>query len=91
MLTNGTAETFAQNQIEMFPNPADVGFNVEFPTAAARSEFSVSLTDVSGRVVFSGQMNQAIFIETGNIPTGVYQISLTSDEKVITGQVIIQH
>lgn len=91
VLTNGTAETFAQHQIEMFPNPADVGFNVEFPTAAARSEFSVSLTDVSGRVVFSGQMNQAIFIETGNIPTGVYQISLTSDEKVITGQVIVQH
>lgn len=91
VLANGTAETFAQHQIEMFPNPADAGFWIKLPEGAVFQEFQLTLTDVSGKTLLKTKLNDHEIIETSGIPNGVYNVMLKSDERVISDQLIIQH
>lgn len=89
--STGTTETFAENQIEMFPNPADAGFWIKLPEGAVFQEFQLTLTDVSGKTLLKTKLNDHEIIETSGIPNGVYNVMLKSDERVISDQLIIQH
>ncbi|MGH1435809.1 MAG: clostripain-related cysteine peptidase [Lewinella sp.] len=90
VISNATIENFSDNNIQMYPNPADQGFNVVCPDQL-ETTFVLTLTDASGKTILTTELAQSIFIETKNIPNGIYTVSLSADGKTFIDQVVIQH
>lgn len=91
IMASNTAENFRDNGIELFPNPSDQGFHLTYPAELANNSLLLTLVDASGKRVLSTSVNQRLFVETRNLPNGVYSLMLTDGSKIFTDQVIIQH
>ncbi len=80
----------ANNQTNLFliyPNPNNGQFIVELATGSV-----VSIVDVTGRVVFSQQLNAGRnTIELGNQSNGVYMVQVVHNGQQTVQRLIIQH
>jgi len=79
--------------LNVFPNPATDAVNVVFE--ANSSDYSVSLTDLTGRVVASELLNnangtQTLTFATSNFAKGSYIVSIKSNGTVTTANVVIK-
>jgi hypothetical protein len=72
--------------ISVYPNPASDIVNVVVGSANA----SVSLTDVTGKVVASATGSGTVVLSTTDVPAGLYVVSVKSDEGVTTAKVIVK-
>jgi hypothetical protein len=94
-LSNATQEyVFEQNQVlRAFPNPTNqfLYVTVDLP---ARSNGTISIIDVMGKVVNQQQFNNKIAesfeIDMSSYSTGVYQIVLNTDAGVSSKKVILE-
>ena len=71
-------------QIALFPNPATNGTNLNVNLEKATT-LSINVIDALGRVVYSssnefGNGEQNIFIPTNNMETGIYNVSVSTEE-----------
>jgi len=79
-----------------YPNPANTTLSIPF-TLARDGQVTVSLTNVVGQVVASqtitaiaGQSSKATFA-TGNLPSGMYIYTTSTNGRSVTGKVTITH
>lgn len=82
-------ETASQNSLEsvkVYPNPAKDVLNVELPKKV--KDFSLEITDVSGRTLFSVQ-NQTK-VNVSSLVNGTYLCTVRTDNESVTRKVIIE-
>jgi len=83
-------EGFLENDIKMYPNPANPNLTLEFEDF--KDHFTVILTDMSGRRSFKQKFsNPTVSINTSNLSSGLYTIEIISGRKKYTDELIIQH
>ncbi|HLU17435.1 MAG TPA: T9SS type A sorting domain-containing protein [Edaphocola sp.] len=70
----------------MFPNPAQNAFSIQNNTK--QSLKSVTLTDMTGRVVFSQSLNNlpSEIIDVSSLQDGAYLLAIESEQGVIIKQ-----
>lgn len=79
--------------VSVFPNPSTNGkvtlqYNLE-----RSADLSISVLDVTGRTVFSGQVKDALNgtkeLELSNVPNGIYVVKLTSEIGQASKKIVI--
>lgn len=80
-----TPKDAVANNVSVYPNPATDMLNVKFDGAA-----SVTLYDVTGKVVFTENYTDNAAINVANLSTGVYVCSVVIDNVASTQRVIIK-
>ena len=73
--TNGLAETFIKDHTKIFPNPATNVIHLEY-TAQSNGSLIVNMYDLSGRLVWSGKMNDKLDIPVAELARGQYRVQL---------------
>ena len=71
-------------KVNAYPNPVASELTVEV-TAETANAYSLELTDVSGRVVYNGQMNttggmKTTTVDVSNLSKGMYMLTLRSND-----------
>ena len=69
------------NQVSIYPNPNNGSFIIE-TSGQATTKQTVQIYDVSGRLVFSQNINGTTTIDASSLNEGVYTISITSSPAV---------
>lgn len=83
-------EDFLVRRPEVYPNPATDHITI---SAGGEKITAVRIVDLSGKTVFSEAKNsisdEEIRIETGSLPTGIYQVQMDSDVKIYSQKLLI--
>jgi hypothetical protein len=77
-------------QVTIFPNPSKGNFSIELVGLSEVGQLQIC--DLTGRTVFQNQVNpreELIEIELGQVPSGIYLLSIMNREVQITRQIII--
>jgi hypothetical protein len=75
------------NAISINPNPAKNQININVPVKLLGSNYTVN--DFTGKIVFDGKINsENTIIELGNLPGGIYLLSIGDDHLKQTFKVI---
>ncbi|MCO5248920.1 MAG: T9SS type A sorting domain-containing protein [Chitinophagales bacterium] len=81
-------------QLTIYPNPASDIVNFDIPTEFAKSKVHVSITDMLGSVVKTQDISQRNLIRSnisiGDLPVGLYNLTMTDGENVRTANIIVQ-
>jgi hypothetical protein len=80
--TSGIATTENKNAFSISPNPAkdNININSNLPTG-----FQFLITDVSGKEIEKGvSKTNSISVSTENLSNGIYNISIFTENKIIT-------
>lgn len=77
-----------ENEFEVYPNPACSSVNISLPSELAGHNIIISILDITGRTVqqiFNGvtQTSKMENIPVGNLSSGMYFISVSSEENNI--------
>ncbi|MDR2236805.1 MAG: T9SS type A sorting domain-containing protein [Chryseobacterium sp.] len=81
-----TAENQLLNKPSLYPNPAKDFVNIDHLPA----ETTVSITDMSGRLLFTGKYNdQKITVDVRSFITGTYFIQVLHKDKVIVSEKLL--
>lgn len=75
-------------QISIYPNPNSGNFIIELN---ATSKQNLQVYDVNGRVVLTQTINGKTIIDAGNLPSGIYNASITGNEGVANKRLVITH
>jgi len=94
-LPTNTEDIPAVSELMLSPNPTDRETRLSFESLTSEPAV-VNIYNINGQVVRSTQINlnqgsNEILIPTANITSGVYQISVQSNSKVETLELIVQH
>ena len=78
----------------IYPNPASKTFNAVITSADANQSASLSVTDISGRVLVSKTIalqkgTQTISTDVNQLSAGIYFVNLYQDGKVATQKLVI--
>lgn len=91
VITDAVVNNFVDNNISMYPNPANVDLTIENENFTSGS-YSIRLLDVNGRQVYQGQFDrQQATVPTSALPSGVYAVELIYGQKIYTDKVVISH
>ncbi len=90
----GIEEDHADISIVVSPNPATDKFSVAF-LSGTQQDYSISLTDLSGKVIFKDVFNAAagwnIFAgDASELPAGMYFVNVKNDEQQHNTKLIIR-
>ncbi len=78
-------------EIQLHPNPAT--HEVFIPVNANTARTDIRMTDMQGKVVYTGsadQVNGVIRVDIGSFTPGLYLVSLKSDDKMYYGRFVKQ-
>lgn len=85
-------EGFDKNDFVIYPNPNKGTFNIQFSEIV--NDYSVQIIDQSGRVVFenkySGNTSLTQDINMNSTATGVYFVTIKSNDFITTKKVLVQ-
>ena len=81
--TNNNPSNFS---CAIYPNPSKGNFMVETNNT---SKQSIQMFDVNGNIVLNQSITGKTSIDAGNLPDGVYNVSVTSSEGVINKRLVI--
>jgi|GEM_PF-3124465 hypothetical protein len=76
------------NAINIYPNPAQNNFTIE---TSSNEKQTVSVFDITGKLVLSQTINGKTNIDISNFTNGVYFIQVQTNTNVITKKIIVQH
>lgn len=86
------SESFAFSDINLYPNPNNGSFNVQFTPYS--DQINVSVFDIRGRVIFNKQyQNNGLFNETiqlDNVQSGIYLVKIQDGSKNLTKKIIVE-
>ena len=77
----------AQQNINLYPNPAKDVLNVEFEMPNEKAE--LKLFDVNGKLVLTQTINGKAIIDASNFNAGVYSLSIINNEGIVNKKLII--
>lgn len=92
--TSISEQSMVENEIKVYPNPGNGRINLEF-NMENRSDIELSITDLSGRLVFKQEMQavlqgkRKVTIDLSEIKSGLYIVTLRSDEGIGTSRINI--
>ena len=84
----------SESDINVYPIPANNTLNISADLHNTKQPVEISLTDMSGKVVYNTQKqasNLKHTISLSNLPSGNYVLKLTGDKDNITKQVMVAH
>jgi Secretion system C-terminal sorting domain len=88
---NTNDRNVVEPEIKIFPNPNDGAFWI---SGIHESTVTLSVKDITGRIVQTkkvGKINNVpIFVETQNLPIGIYLISLEGEQTRINVKIVKQ-
>ena len=84
--TTGIDQISNANQLIVYPNPSNGNFIVETNTIERQL---VQLFDVTGKMILSQYINGKTTVDTGIIPDGIYNISITGNGGVMNKKLVI--
>lgn len=91
VITTSEAQSFAYNNVEMYPIPSDNMFYINNEGFDGHS-YTVKVFSANGKEVHSGIYNeQHIAISTSRLPDGFYKVQLIAGQKIMSDKLIIQH
>ncbi len=74
------------NKISIYPNPSSGIFTIEINSTTKQI---MQVYDINGRIVLTQTINGKATIDMTNLPAGVYNINLLSNEGVVNKRVVI--
>lgn len=81
-----------EGKVSVYPNPNNGIFNLEF-TANYTSPLSISLYDITGKLVYQNQLQHhqksVVRIDTQNLAGGMYTVILKTDKEQLTEKIMI--
>lgn len=91
--TAGINELMTDNQLDVFPNPSNGVFSVDF-NAAATDDYKVSITNAVGQTIYNEQLqsfkgNYKRTIDVKPYGSGVYMLSITNSKNEIFRRVVV--
>lgn len=80
----------------MYPNPADASLTLEIPVIEENAPVSVTITDISGRLLLQQQPNLSksdnrLNIRMDDIANGVYFVQVRNGDRQHTRKLVVQH
>ncbi len=86
-LTAKVNENEANKTFSIYPNPSNGNFTVEMNTANMQI---LQVFDLTGKLMLSEFINEKTMVDTNNLPTGVYTISIrNNNESVLNKKMVI--
>lgn len=81
------------NKQSFYPNPSKGELNVNISTPSDLNKYSLSISDLSGKVVFNKPIENPINkLDLSEIPNGIYCISLYNDVELVSKEkLVINH
>ncbi len=76
----------AETEFKVYPNPANDFTQIEINSM---EEYSVQIINPTGSIIFSAQNPK--YINLTSFPSGIYHLLLTTENRRITQQLVIQH
>ncbi|MFM7022611.1 MAG: T9SS type A sorting domain-containing protein [Flavobacteriales bacterium] len=85
-----TATTLPQNNLHVFPNPSNGEINIEFVTSSSKE---IVITNLNGETLFSKSSsdNNPTKINTENFASGMYIISVKSENEIVQKKITVIH
>ena len=85
-------DSFEFNEIELYPNPNNGTFNVQFTPSS--DKINLVVFDLRGRVIFDKQyQNNGLFdeaIQLDNVESGVYLVKIQDGSRSLTKKIVIE-
>lgn len=82
----GIKQNIINQQITIYPNPANSSFIIE--TSAAEKQ-QMQLMDISGRILLAQPITGKLSIDASSLSEGIYNISIIGAESVINKKLVI--
>ncbi|HTB06520.1 MAG TPA: T9SS type A sorting domain-containing protein [Bacteroidia bacterium] len=81
--------------VNVFPNPSNGEFTISVDAPNGVKNVEVSLTDITGRVVYTEQMNitagkSSLLVNAGNLEKGTYFLQLRNAEYKTVNKVVVE-
>jgi len=86
MATSGIKTNVAQNNISVYPNPAQNNFTIE---VSGNEKQILHVIDVTGKIVLTQTINGKTTIDASTLAQGIYNLSVTSNAGVANKRLII--
>ncbi len=80
-------ESFTENDFNIYPNPSNGRFNIEFNNT--NENYSVEISSLLGQKVFEILNTSSSSISVSNLQQGIYLIKVTKDSKSIVKKIVI--
>jgi hypothetical protein len=95
LVPTGVNDIVSNESLKVYPNPSANFLNVDF-TLNQTSDVVVSMVDITGKTVYSQQLNklngnQGLVIPTTTMADGVYILTLKTNEGSLTQKVTVRH
>lgn len=81
--STGIKESYLKNHVKVYPNPASEVLHIDY-TGKITAPVIVNMYDMTGRIIWSGQLSQQMTIPVGNLSRGNYQIQLINSKTAAT-------
>jgi len=90
----GIEENNASFGLNVYPNPAENQANIS--VSVENANVAVSLTDLSGKVVYNNNLGTVngtknVTINTGNFANGIYMVTVNSNGNISTKKLVIRN
>ena len=90
----GIEDNDASFGLNVYPNPAENEANIS--VSVENASVAVSLTDLSGKVVYNNNLGTVngtknVTINTGNFANGIYMVALNSNGNISTKKLVIRN
>jgi hypothetical protein len=92
--TIGISNIIDENSISIFPNPSNGRVSIRF-IANSKTDFAISLNDVTGRKLFTENVNQFIgeykaTKDFSQLAKGIYFLQIITDQRIYYRKVVIE-
>ena len=78
------------SSLDIYPNPNNGNFDIRITSEGANQSYHLEVLDVQGKVVYSGNGNQAYeTIQISNLSSGVYAVRLSAGSDVIVKKLLV--
>lgn len=81
--STGINDSYIKNHVKVYPNPASELLHIDY-SGNKMEHIIINMYDMTGRVVWSGQLSQQMTIPVGNLSRGVYQVQLINSKTAVT-------
>ena len=88
---NIIADSSLDNFLVLYPNPNKGEFTI-FINKSLPGNYNVKITNINGAIVYKNEFSitgNRVYINTGNLRSGLYFLHLSSEESIMTTRFIV--
>jgi hypothetical protein len=84
---NTTVQEFMNDEVFIYPNPASNFINI---STVSNERSKVTLSDMSGKIIYTDNFNSKIIINTENYSKGIYLIDIKNNLGTVSQKIAVQ-